>query len=197
MKFPLELSFKIVTISSKLFVKDADGQLLAFVKQKKFRFKEHVEIFTDESRSIKLADIRANKVIDWSARYNFTQASGETFGAVGRKGGRSLFKATYTVFDKEGDDPIFIIEEENPMAKFIDGFLGEIPIIGLVFSMLFNPKYIAKRVGSESPVMRLTKQPALFEGKFILDELVDVTEVEEQVLLFSFLMLNLLERGRG
>jgi len=135
MNFPLKLNFKIVTISSKLLVKDAQGRLVAFVKQKKFRFKEHVEIFRDESRSEKVADIRASKIIDWSARYTFTDASGQTFGAVGRKGGRSLFKATYTVFDLEGDDPIFIIEEENPMAKFFDSILGAIPIVGMFLGM--------------------------------------------------------------
>ena len=196
MQFPLDLRFKILALSSRLIATDAGGATVAFVKQKRFRFKEHVEVFTDSSRDTKLMDIRANKVLDWSARYNFTDAAGTELGSVGRKGMRSIFKASYTVFDTAGDEA-FTIEEENPMAKVIDGFLGEIPIIGLVIGLMINPRYLAKRSGGDA-VMRLTKRPAMFEGKFQLDLLDESLSDQERLLATSgFMMLALLERGRG
>jgi hypothetical protein len=45
--------------------------------------------------------------------------------------------------------------------------------------------------------MRLTKQPAFFEGVFTLEKLSELSAEEELNLLLAFLMLNLLERERG
>jgi len=195
MNFPLNFRFKIVAISSRLIVEDADGATVAFVKQKKFKFKEHVEVFTDDTRSQKTADIKANKVLDWSARYSFTNEGGSEFGSIGRQGMRSLFKASYTVFDQAGNE-VFTIQEENPMAKIVDGIVGEIPIIGFLTGYILNPKYIARR--GDQDVMRLTKRPAFWEGKFSLDLLDPSLSQDEQLLVtFGFMMLTLLERARG
>jgi hypothetical protein len=43
----------------------------------------------------------------------------------------------------------------------------------------------------------LTKQPAFFEGKFGLDKLTEISQIEEQRALLSLLMMVLLERTRG
>jgi hypothetical protein len=45
--------------------------------------------------------------------------------------------------------------------------------------------------------MRLTKQPAFFEGRFQIDQLGELTPREQLNLILSFLMLVLLERSRG
>lgn len=86
--YPLSLSFKIMALTSQATVTDANGKTLLYTKQKMFRFREHVELFTDKSRSTHLADIRTKKIIDWSARYESTDAKGQAIGSVGRKGWR-------------------------------------------------------------------------------------------------------------
>lgn len=45
--------------------------------------------------------------------------------------------------------------------------------------------------------MRITKQPAFFEGKFLIEKVGHVSPREELNLFLSFLMLLLLERRRG
>jgi len=46
--------------------------------------------------------------------------------------------------------------------------------------------------------MRLTKQPAMWEGRFIMEKLDDsLTSEEELSLMLSYLMLVMLERSRG
>ncbi len=90
---------------------------MLYTKQKLLKFREHVEIFTDSSRATHLADIRANKVIDWSARYTSTDASGREIGAVGRKGRRSIWRAHYEAFNPGDNNPDFTIREEMPSAK--------------------------------------------------------------------------------
>ncbi|MBK7634227.1 MAG: hypothetical protein IPJ13_07935 [Saprospiraceae bacterium] len=49
-------------------------------------------------------------------------------GRVGRKGARSLWKATYEVFD-DADHKEFIIEEENAFVKIMDGVFLKCPFL--------------------------------------------------------------------
>ena len=159
-----------------------------------------LEIFTDKTQSTKLADIRTKKVIDWSARYVFEASDNSQVGSVGRKGWRSIWKASYDVFGSNQDQIKFTIREENPMAKIFDSFLGEIPILGLLTGYLFNPKYIVKRANAgsgEQEVVRLTKKPAFFESSFEIDKLGAISKSEELNIILSLLMMMKLERHRG
>lgn len=196
LQYPLRLSFKILALASQATVTDANGRTVLYTKQKLLKFKEHVEIFTDSTRSTRLADIRANKVIDWSARYFSTDASGREIGSVGRRGWRSLWRAHYEAFNPGDNTPDFSIREENAGAKVADAFLGEIPIIGMFSGYFFHPRYLASR-SDGTPAMRLTKEAAFFEGRFRIDKLGELSPREEMNLFLSFLMLVLLERRRG
>lgn len=196
LQYPLRLSFKILALASQATMTDAAGRTVLYTKQKLLKFREHVEIFTDSSRTTHLADIRANKVIDWSARYNSTDASGREIGSVGRKGWRSMWRAHYEAFNPGDNNPDFTIREENAGAKVADAFLSEIPILGMFSGYLFHPRYLASRTDG-TPAMRLTKEAAFFEGRFKIDKLGELSPREEMNLLLSYLMLVLLERKRG
>lgn len=196
LQYPLTLTFKLLAFASQATVTDAGGRTVLYTKQKLLKFKEHVEIFTDNTRSKLLAEIKANKVIDWSARYHATDASGGAIGSVGRRGWRSIWRAHYESFNPGDEVPDFSIREENPGAKVADALLGEIPLVGLLTGYLFHPRYLATRSSGE-PAMRLTKQAAFFEGRFQIDKVGNMTPREEMNLILSFLMLVLLERRRG
>lgn len=196
MNYPLSFRFKLLAFSPQIYVEDAAGRTVCYVKQKLFRFREKVEVFADDSRQQMLCTIEADRIIDWSARYTFRDASGHEIGAVGRRGMRSLWSAHYDIFVSGSSEPAFSIREENPMAKLFDGFLGELPIVGILTAFLFHPKYLACR-NDGSPVMRLTKRAAIFEGRFTLDQLSEINAGEEMAIILSFLMMNLLERNRG
>jgi hypothetical protein len=195
-QYPLRLSFKILALASQASVTDTSGKTVLYTKQKMFKFREHVEIFTDNTRATRLAEIKANKVIDWSARYSSTDASGQPIGSVGRKGWRSIWRSHYEVFNP-GDAALdFSIQEENPGAKFMDGILSEIPIIGMASGYLFHPRYLASRTNGQ-PAMRLEKKAAFFEGRFEIAKVGEMTPREELNLILSFMMLVMLERRRG
>ena len=196
LQYPLTLSFKILALASQATVTDATGRTVLYTKQKLLKFREHVEIFTDNTRAVALADIKANKVIDWSARYYATDANGTPIGSVGRRGWRSIWKAHYEVFNPGDDQPDFSIKEENGWVKVADAFFGDLPIIGMFSGYFFHPSYLATW-SDGTPAMRLTKRPAFFEGRFQIDKLTDLTPREELNLFLSFLMLVLLERRRG
>jgi hypothetical protein len=196
LQYPLTLSFKIFALASQATVTDASGRTVFYTKQKLFKFREHVEIFTNRDKLNRLAEIRTRKIIDWSARYVATDPSGAEIGSVGRRGWRSIWRAHYEVFNPGDNTPDFSIREENVFAKVADSFLGEIPIVGMLTGFFFHPRYLATRADG-APAMRLTKRAAFFEGRFQIEKLSNLTPREELNLLLSFMMLVLLERSRG
>lgn len=196
MQYPLTLSFKILALAPQISVTDANGNTICYVKQKLLKLKENIQIFSDSSQSNQIATIAADRMIDWSARYHFTHSSGEAIGSVGRRGARSIWRAHYDVFKPGDATSDFSITEENPWSKVGDSLVGNLPIIGMFSGYLFHPRYLASRADG-TPCMRLKKLPAFLEGKFVIEKLSDLDEKEELNLVFSFIMLNLLERRRG
>ncbi|MEO6462894.1 MAG: hypothetical protein ABIP29_07445, partial [Candidatus Eisenbacteria bacterium] len=131
----------------------------------------------------------------WSARYEIADASsGRALGAVKRQGMKSLWKAHYDIL--VDDQPRFTIRGENGWVSLADGFLGELPVIGMLYGYLFHPAYLVTPA-NETPVMRLEKQPAFFEGKFTLEKKGTVAAEDEERILLSLVMMLLLERDRG
>lgn len=188
--YPLSLSFKIIAFNPQVRVTDASGNLVLYVKQKALALKEDIKIFADEAQSNQLFQMKANKIIDFSAQYNITRPEGSTVGAVKRQGVRSFWKASYNIVDATGAE-VGLIHEENPWLKVLDSFLNDIPFLG----MLVNPAYLIELRGQT--VLYLKKQPAVFEGKFTLDKRGDFSQAEEGLLLSSLIMMMMLERSRG
>ena len=195
MNYPLKLSFKLLALASQIYIRDSQGNLIGYVKQKLLKLKEDINVFADEQQNQLLFNIKADRVIDFSARYNFTDAQSRVIGSIKRKGMRSIFKANYEIFDGQGVQ-VMQIHEENGWIKVADSLIGELPVIGMFTGYFFNPSYIVEGVNG-SPVARLKKQPAFFEGVFELEKLAQLSEEEESRVLLSVLAMTLLERARG
>ena len=196
MEYPLSFRFKLIALAPQIYVQEAGGKTVCYVKQKLLRLREKVEVFTDDTQGELLATIEADRIIDWSARYVFKTASGREIGSMGRRGMRSLWSAHYEVSLPGGTQPNFTIREENPFAKIGDSLLSEVPLLGMLSGLMFHPRYLATRADG-TPVMRLAKLSAFWEGKFELTRLGEVGQEEELTLVLAFLMMNLLERNRG
>jgi uncharacterized protein YxjI len=195
MNYPIDFSFKLLAIASQIYIRDAGGNLLGYVKQKLFKLKEDINVYADESQSQHLYNIKADRVLDFSAKYNFTNADGSFLGSIKRKGMRSIFKASYEIYD-ERDSQVMKINEENGWIKVVDSLVGEVPVVGMFTGYFFNPAYIVSRV-DDTPVARLAKQPAFFEGKFQMTRLGEMQTDEETRVMLSLLAMTLLERVRG
>ena len=197
LQYPLQMSFKIMAFAPQIFVRDGSGRDLFYVHQKLFKLKEDIGIFSDSSKSRELFRIKADRVIDFSARYTFTDSnSGAVVGAIKREGMRSIFKASYNIFS--GEQITHHIKEDNAMVKVIDALFSEIPILGIFSGYFFNPTYTVYQSGAETPILKLRKLPAFLEGKFQIEKLAEpANEAEEVRLLLSIMMMTLLERSRG
>ena len=196
LNYPLDFKFKITTLASDFNITDRNGNYVAYVRQKMFRLKEDVIVFSDESRTKELFNIKANQWIDFNASYMMTDLlTGKKFGSLARKGVRSIWKARYDIID-EKDKPIYQINEDNGWIKVFDSFLGEIPILGMLTGYFLNPSYTVKdNAGKE--YFRLKKMPSLVGRRFQLARLIDIDDEDESLVVLSFLMMVLLERARG
>jgi hypothetical protein len=194
MRYPLSLSFKIMALSPQLSVHDADGQLRLYVKQKAFKLKEAVTVFADEAQTQPLFQLKADRVIDFRARYHFTDAAGNYLASIKRQGARSIWRARYDI--EYNEQVVMTIQEENPWIKVADALFSDIPVLGMFAGYVFNPAYSVTRPDG-TVVMRLVKEPAFLQGKFRIEEVVDVSESEEVRVVLSLLMMLLLERRRG
>ncbi|WP_421795068.1 hypothetical protein [Haliscomenobacter sp.] len=194
-QFPVQFTFKIGTLSNDFLVEDAMGNDIGYVRQKMLKMVDEVVVYDNDLKSNILFTIKANKWIDFSATYTFTNHLGQEIGRIGRKGWASIWKARYEIFDEKANQDL-LIQEENGWIKVADAVLSEIPILGLFTGYLFNPSYIVTRPdGTE--VIRLKKQPSLVGRRFLLEKLNNFEPGEEERVILGLMMMILMERRRG
>lgn len=197
MQFPLELRFKVLAFAPQIHVMDATGASVLFIRQKLFRLRENIAVFSDASQQRQILEIAADRWLDFSASYRFAQPGGAKLGSIRRHGFRSLWSAHYEIADAAGGI-LFELREENPWTKVADSFLGEIPLIGLLSGYFFHPRYRIARPGATEPAFRLHKRRSFLETGFHIEKLDPaIGEGEETIVLLGAVMLTLLERRRG
>ncbi len=95
---------KVLKILGAAFhIYDPQGQVVGYCKQKAFKFKEDIRIFTDDTCSREWLVIKARSVIDFGATYDVSLPDGTVVGSLRRKGLKSTFlRDSWMVFDAEG-----------------------------------------------------------------------------------------------
>ncbi len=194
-QYPVDLKFKISTLSNDFVASDATGKVIAYVRQKMFKLREAVTVYSDESRSSALYTIKANKWLDFSAAYAMMNQHGEVIGKVARKGWKSIWKAEYHIIDNQ-DQTRFTIRERNAWTRMADNVVGDIPVLGLFTGYLFHPVYdVTDQQGNV--VMMLKKEPSMIGRRFKLSQVEKVPEDDDTRILLGLMMMILLERQRG
>lgn len=200
LQYPLTLNFKLIALAPRIRVTDATGREILYVQQKALALKEDVRVFSDESKSQELYRIKADRVFDFSARYTMTDsATGQEIGAIKHRGMRSIWKATYEIYDPAGQ-VTHVMTEDNPWVKILDAVVSDIPMLGMFTGYFLNPTYTVHQ-GSDregTGVLHLIKRPAFFESNFIIEQLGDSLSVdEERRLILGIIMAVQMERSRG
>ncbi len=195
MNFPLKLEFKKIALSPQVSVIDSNGELLFYVKQKLLKLKEEITVFDDREQQIPLYHLKADRVIDYSAQYHFTDMNGMNVGSVRRQGTKSLWKAHYDILDANGMD-LFTVQEENPWVRMMDSFFGDIPFLGIFSGYFFNPVFFMMHPDGQA-IFKVKKQPSMLESSFLIEKLTEISEEEQVTAVLSMLMMVLLERSRG
>lgn len=198
LQYPLDLRFKIVALAPQIYVTDAAGKQVLFVRQKILNLREDVRIFSDDTKTRELFRIKADRIIDFSARYHFTDSLRERpLGAIQHKGMRSIWRSHYLLFDHEGNETHYLTEDD-PWIKVADALLSMIPIVEFFTGYLLHPSYTLYDSRTGQPVMRMTKKPSFFERRFQIEKLDEpLSTDDERRWILGLLMSVQLERSRG
>jgi len=92
------------------------GKVVAYCKQRAFRLREALTVFTDDSETTVLMRIGTQQIIDFGAAYQVTLASGDVIGSMRRRGMRSLLRDEWMVFDESGKHVAGLIEDSGMLA---------------------------------------------------------------------------------
>jgi uncharacterized protein YxjI len=194
LQYPLTLNFKIAALAPQISVADASGREILYVRQKLLKLRDKIHVFSDSSQSQELYEINADRVLDFSALFTFTNPQGQIMGTVQRQGMRSFWRATYDIQTPSGAG--FSIVEEQPWLKVIDHYVEEIPVVGWFTSMIFSPTYAVQRLDGQV-ALRVTKRRALMSRTFVVDNLAGVLpESDEVATLLGVMIMVLHERRR-
>lgn len=196
MNYPLSITFKVLALAQQLSLTDATNNLIFYVKQKAFKWKDAVTIFADAGQTRPWFYINADRALDFSANFLFTDYSGKPFGSIRRLGKKSIWRASYEIFDGVHPYPVAVIKEENPWSKVFDALFTEIPVVGIFTGYMFHPSYLVSRPDG-MPFMRLKKHASFVGRKFGIDKLANLDQADEMRLLVALMMVVLLERRRG
>jgi uncharacterized protein YxjI len=103
-----------------------NGQLSFYVRQKMFRLKEAIKVYSDDSMNHLRLEIQARSVIDFSATYDVTDSeTGAAVGSLSRQGFKSMVRDTWTIRNASGDE-IGMIQEDSRLLALLRRFMFNI-----------------------------------------------------------------------
>lgn len=194
LKFPLDFKFHIATISNDFSVTDANGQSVFYVREKIFTLRDNIKVYQNSSKSELLYELTSNRLIDFQQTFTIKNQYGNIIGKARRKTLKSFWTATFHIYDAN-DNHIFTIKEKSGLTRMMDGFFGEIPILGFLSGYIFNPKYVLTDLNG-TELMEISKEPSFFGRKFKLENFKAQPEHLELFIL-SYMMLLISDRDRG
>jgi uncharacterized protein YxjI len=115
---------KVLTLfGAKFHVYDAQGNMILFSRQKAFKLKEDIRVYTDESMSKEMLTIKARKIIDFSSAYDVVDAQeNKKVGALRRKGWSSMVRDSWEFLD-ENDNSLAFLKEDSMALALVRRFL--------------------------------------------------------------------------
>jgi uncharacterized protein YxjI len=118
-----------------------------FVEQARFKFKEDIRFFTDETKTQELLRIKARQRFDPRATYDVTTPDGAKVGEIKKVFGKSLLRSTYE-FQTTGGEPVEARERSLAVALF-RRLVGFVPWIGNYADWLPIPYHFDFRRGED------------------------------------------------
>ncbi len=133
-RFVLHQRFKLVINQYEFSLPGADEaggeeRPFCFVEQARFKFKEDIRFFTDDSKDEEILRILARQRFDPRATYDITLPDGSKIGQIKKVFGKSLLRSTYSIMDATGTE--LAIAREHSLGKALfRRLLGFIPYLG-------------------------------------------------------------------
>ncbi|MDH4127559.1 MAG: hypothetical protein OEV44_02310, partial [Spirochaetota bacterium] len=114
--------------------------LLFFVKQKAFKLKEDITVYSDESMIKEVLKINARSIIDFSAAYDVMDVlTNEKLGTLRRRGFKSILRDSWEILDSS-DNVIGSVVEDSMGMALLRRFLTN--LIPQKFQLLVNESLV-------------------------------------------------------
>ena len=149
--FILRQKIKLAINHYEFFLANADGtpgDAIAFVEQKRFKFKEDIRFYTDASKTHELLRIKARQRFDPRATYDITDETGAKIGEISKVFGASLLRSTFRINDASGQE-LFISTERSMGVALGRRAVGFIPYVENVANWLPIPYHFVFKRGEE------------------------------------------------
>ena len=149
-------SFLIKKKFLKLFgsdfrVYDSQNTEILFAHLKAFKFKEDITLYTDETKTQGVINIKARSVIDFSAAYDFyDMVTGQKIGAAKRKGFKSILRDEWIIMN-QNDEEIGLLQEDSGFMAIIRRRITN--LIPQKFSVLFGTTEVCRYENNFNPFL--------------------------------------------
>jgi uncharacterized protein YxjI len=114
-------------LGASFHIHGPDGQVVGYCRQKAFKLREDIRLFTDESRTTEILVMKARQIIDFGATYDVMRSDGRTIGSLRRKGLKSLLRDSWMIFSASGKEVGRVQEESGGLAilrRLSDGLVS-------------------------------------------------------------------------
>ena len=102
------------------------GDLLFYSDAKRLKLREDIRIYTDESKSQEVLNIKARTILDFSTTYDVTDSqTNQRVGSVKRQGLKSMLRDEWRVFNAM-DQEVATILEDSMMLALLRRFLSNL-----------------------------------------------------------------------
>ena len=113
--------FKLLGAAFHIY--DPNGNVAFYSKQKAFKLKEDIRVYTGEDMQNEVLTIKAKNIIDFSAAYDVFDPTTQTkVGVLKRKGMKSILKDEWIIMDAN-EKQIGLIQEDSMMLALVRRFL--------------------------------------------------------------------------
>lgn len=156
--------FKI--FGAAFHVYDEHGSVIGYCKQKAFKLREDIKLYTGEDISEMLLSLNTQQIIDFGATYAVTLPDGTSLGTLRRKGLKSSFvRDEWMIYDAQGKE-IARVRETGSIAPLARRYIDYATII-------LPQRYEVIRNQDQKPIAHLRQHfnPFIFRlGVAISDE---------------------------
>ncbi|MGH9554207.1 MAG: hypothetical protein ACRD2Y_00160 [Terriglobales bacterium] len=136
---------KVFDITPKFFFYDLQGNKIGFLKQKLFKLKEDIRLYSDESMTEELLTVKARSILDFSTAYDVVDSRlQQKVGTLKRKGWKSMVQDEWIIMDA-ADQDIGRIHEDSMTLALVRRFLTNLVPQSYVFEVGGQPVGTAKQ----------------------------------------------------
>ncbi|VAX39772.1 hypothetical protein MNBD_PLANCTO03-1586 [hydrothermal vent metagenome] len=175
-------------LGASFHVYDDEGGVVAFCRQKAFRLREDIRLYTDESKTEELLTMKTRSVLDFGATYDIALPSGEVIGSLRRKGLRSLVRDSWLIYGPDGQE-LATLEEESSMLAILRR-------VHEVFAFLSPQKFeVVSHDGQHIATLRSHFNPFVYRLGIAIHA--DHEELDELIVIAAGCLIAAIEGRQG